>query len=242
MGRAASSGLDGPLRALGAAAGVAAGALLAVFIFRLDGGGPVRPLAAVADLGIVAAFCVAHSFTASRRVKRRLERVSPALPRAAHLLVTAAGVAAIAALWQRVGGEIWSVGGRPGAAIDVAYWLLLALGTLVILKLDALAFFGLRQERADGTFAVTGAYRIVRHPLYAVVLAAMVCTPHLGLDRLLLTAVFAAYLAAAVPREEARLVDRFGDAYERYRTAVPGVVPGVHLGRLVTGPRSRGPE
>jgi protein-S-isoprenylcysteine O-methyltransferase Ste14 len=232
---------DGPLRLVGAAAGVGAGAVLAVFIFRLAPADGVRPLAALADLALVAAFCAAHSLTASRRVKRRLDRVSPALPRAAHLLLTAAGVAAIAGLWQTVGGTVWSVGGAGAGAMDVAYWLLLGLGTLAILKLDALAFFGLRQERPDGSFAVTGAYRIVRHPLYAVVLAAIACAPRMGLDRLLLLGAFAAYLAAAVPREEARLVDRFGDAYLRYRAAVPAVLPGVHLGRWLTGPRSREP-
>lgn len=63
----------------------------------------------------------------------------------------------------------------------------------------------------------------------------------MGLDRLLLTAVLAAYLAAAVPREESRLVDRFGEDYVSYRSAVPALVPGVHLGRRLTEPRSRAP-
>jgi methanethiol S-methyltransferase len=213
------------VRVLGALAGVAAAAALAVFIDRLYHSGPIDPLAGLVNVGLVVAFGALHSFTAARRIKRRLAALSPALPRTAHLVGSAAAVAALIVFWQPVGGTIWNLDGTPAYAVEAAYWLLLAAGTAAIVQLDPLAFFGLRDERPGAGFRASGIYRIVRHPLYAVIILALPCGPTMGLDRVLLAVLFTTYTLAALPREEAKLVARFGDAYVGYQSSVPRLLP-----------------
>jgi hypothetical protein len=144
------------LRVVAAVAGVSAAAALALFIDRLHHPGAVDVLAALADLGLVAAFGALHSLTAAGTVKRRLERLDPALPRATHLVGSAAMVAALILLWQPVGWTIWELTGHAAGLVEAGYWVLLALGAAAILQLDALAFFGLRGERPAEGFRTSG--------------------------------------------------------------------------------------
>jgi protein-S-isoprenylcysteine O-methyltransferase Ste14 len=81
--------------------------------------------------------------------------------------------------------------------------------------------------KQDHTLIVTGPYRAVRHPIYAGLLIALLgsALQH-GLVRsffAVLTCAVGLYLKVSV--EEQFMVQRFGEAYLRYRTNVNALVP-----------------
>jgi protein-S-isoprenylcysteine O-methyltransferase Ste14 len=120
----------------------------------------------------------------------------------------------------------------------VLRWLgaLLWLGSLGLLLWVHRAlgrnFSGLLRTRADHELVTWGPYRWVRHPMYPTFLL-------LSVGMLLLTAHWAIGLppfagvawvmASRTPREEAMMVERFGDEYRRYAAEVGRYMP--RLGR-----------
>ena len=162
----------------------------------------------------------------------------------------------VAPVWQRlhklcalvlIGGFAWLIAAmhQPGA-ID---WFALSLGAVgtgfvVAGKRtlgDAHTFAG---QHKEGTRLVTsGVYAITRNPLYLGVflceLWMLVVTLHqlptlwpasygYGLGPLGAALAYAVWFNAAMAIREARqLEDRFGDAYRRYRSAVPFLIPGL---------------
>lgn len=81
--------------------------------------------------------------------------------------------------------------------------------------------------RADATLVTTGPYRFIRHPLYSFVTLCL-----LGIGVAIDSAVFIVFplgaftlMAIRVPREEALLVEKFGDAYREYRSRTGRFLP-----------------
>jgi len=81
---------------------------------------------------------------------------------------------------------------------------------------------------ADHRLVTEGVYRAVRHPMYASFLvlglgqALLVANWIAGLSGLAATALL---MAARLPREEAMMIDQFGDQYRDYRGRVGAVLP-----------------
>ncbi|MFL6627433.1 MAG: protein-S-isoprenylcysteine O-methyltransferase [Burkholderiaceae bacterium] len=81
---------------------------------------------------------------------------------------------------------------------------------------------------ADHRLVTDGVYRAVRHPMYASFLvlgvgqALLVANWIAGLSGLAATALL---MAVRLPREEAMMIDRFGDQYRDYRRRVGAVLP-----------------
>jgi protein-S-isoprenylcysteine O-methyltransferase Ste14 len=135
-----------------------------------------------------------------------------------HPHVLDSGTAPLAAVlvWSPPG-VVRVLGGAVAlSGIALAAWSLAALGRA--------RFFG---RAAAARFVLRGPYKRVRHPFYCGVL---LCT--LGLFAVfpsvvagVLAAVCIAAVAVAIPIEERRLIGRFGEAYRRYRSAVPGLLP-----------------
>jgi len=73
-----------------------------------------------------------------------------------------------------------------------------------------------------------GAYRVVRHPIYASMFAMLLGTGFL-ITRLAWIAAAVVFFVAGteirVRIEEALLTSRFGAAYDEYRRRVPGYLP-----------------
>jgi protein-S-isoprenylcysteine O-methyltransferase Ste14 len=75
----------------------------------------------------------------------------------------------------------------------------------------------------------TGPYRLVRHPIYTGLLAAMLGTA-IAIDRvrgLLAMALITVAFLVKIRTEEAFMRAAFGAAYDRYRNEVPALVPGM---------------
>jgi protein-S-isoprenylcysteine O-methyltransferase Ste14 len=74
-------------------------------------------------------------------------------------------------------------------------------------------------------FAVGGAYRFVRHPLYLAILVLFWSNPDMTADRLLFDGLWTAWIVVGTFLEEADLIAELGDAYRSYQRSVPMLVP-----------------
>lgn len=127
--------------------------------------------------------------------------------------------------WAKVDLPEWArwLGLGMGAAADaLAYWVFRSLGNNVSPTVVT---------RKTHTLVTSGPYRWVRHPLYMMGLIA-----YLGFALLSENAFIAALsivtfllLNLRLPKEEARLVERFGDAYRDYMRRTGRFLPKVNL-------------
>lgn len=119
-------------------------------------------------------------------------------------------------------------------ALEVAGFLFYLGGHCLLswarLSLGASFQMGGAAPRTDDRLMVRGAYRVVRHPMYA----ALLCFD-LGLflmtQSVLLLLLFVALLSVLlllVPSEEKQLVAAYGGKYEEYRKRVRALVPLVY--------------
>jgi len=114
--------------------------------------------------------------------------------------------------WSRLDLPEWArwVGVGMGALADVmAYWVFSHLGNNVTPTVAT---------RSSAMLVTGGPYRWVRHPLYTMSMIACLGFALLAESWFiaLMAVVFFSVLAIRVPREEAKLIEKFGDAYRDY--------------------------
>jgi protein-S-isoprenylcysteine O-methyltransferase Ste14 len=116
-------------------------------------------------------------------------------------------------LWARGSGALLLV-----AALPLMYWVYISLGLNVSPT---------QSTREGATLVTHGPYRWIRHPLYTVGTMA-----YLGIG--LVTALWPVlvgllapiiFLALRTPKEEARLIEIFGDGYRQYMARTGRYVP-----------------
>ena len=81
---------------------------------------------------------------------------------------------------------------------------------------------------ADHRLVQSGAYRVVRHPIYTSMLCMLLGTGFLITPMamlLLATAIFVIGTEIRVRIEDALLASRFGDQFREYQRTVPAYVP-----------------
>jgi protein-S-isoprenylcysteine O-methyltransferase Ste14 len=123
------------------------------------------------------------------------------------------------------------------STLDLPVWLRalsIPLGLVVILGMawvhQSLSkyFSGKLEIRDDHQLVKTGPYRWVRHPMYTAVIALFIAVFLLtanwfiGLGGLFMVA---AVIIARTPREEAMLIETFGEAYREYMRETPRYLP-----------------
>ena len=147
-----------------------------------------------------------------------------------------AGVAALYRVWPMVAWP-WHLALRAGGGVlIVAALVLLALTYRVIDSWTAMA--GPQLTGGHGRrLHTSGVYGVVRHPRYTVLIIGSVGNFLLTGFPLLLaaSAVTTALVMLVVRIEERELIDFFGDAYRRYRSAVPALFPAMHRRHNPTG-------
>src|SRR5512145_3145252 len=128
-------------------------------------------------------------------------------------------------------------------------WLALPLGALVIAGMVWVQttlsknFSGQLGIREDQTLVTSGPYRWVRHPMYTAVTALFVAVFLLtgnwfiGLGGLL---TVLPVIITRTPKEEAMLVETFGDAYRKYMEQTPRYLP--RLGAMPQKPPAASPQ
>ena len=108
--------------------------------------------------------------------------------------------------------------------------LLLVIGILLqllsVMRFGFLGFIGIVPERS-GELVRSGLHGKVRHPIYSgfIIMAFgwLLLAPTLPVIVTVLVSFL--YLPAGIHLEEKKLIARFGDAYRRYRSEVPAIVP-----------------
>lgn len=211
------------------------------FGFLLDAGWPCSidggpesstPVTLLVDGLLVGLFCLQHTLMAREGFKRHAARLVPrAFERGLYNLGASLALLLMLGLWRPLPRSIWEL--EPGPA-RFAAWALFALGCGVIvtstLGLDPLGLAGLRPAPGSAgarvtPFQVTGLHRLVRHPTYAGWLLVLWAAPSMSMGRLLLAALLTLYVLIAIQFEERDLLGRYGEAYARYRRAVPMLLP-----------------
>jgi protein-S-isoprenylcysteine O-methyltransferase Ste14 len=189
------------------------------------------PAAIVVDAALLLAFFVPHSVMARQRFKDAVFAACPApVERSTYVLVASLTIAAIIAFWRPIPSLLWDVEGTPlGAAlrtISIAGWALSLAGsfsqghrTLFGLKPAWDYFRGRPPEPAR--LHTSWLYRRLRHPMDLGFLIGVAVAPRMSAGHVLLTALFAAYVAIGVRYEERDLASRHGSAYAAYRKDVP---------------------
>lgn len=196
--------------------------------------GPLGP-ALLIDAALLGIFAVQHSVMARAGFKRWWTKIIPsAAERSTYVLFSSLALILLFALWQPIGGVIWTV---ENPVIQFVLYGLCALGWSLILvatfMINHFDLFGLRQvwlnllgkECGGLTFVTPGPYRIIRHPIYFGFIVAFWATPTMTAAHLFFALLNTAYILIALRFEERDLVTEHGARYREYRKQVPMLVP-----------------
>ena len=138
--------------------------------------GPTGPFlqSLLIDLGLLALFALQHSVMARPAFKRWFTRAIPeSAERSTYVLASSLALIAMFALWQPLGGAVWTVSDPTMRGVLWGFfafgWLLVLVSTFLINHFD---LFGLRQvwlqligkPYTQLQFGTPGPYRLVRHP------------------------------------------------------------------------------
>lgn len=199
------------------------------------------------NTGLLGLFAVQHSVMARKWFKDAWTRIVPRpLERSTYVLFSSVALILLFALWQPLGGVIWSVEDPAGRLVLRGLFAfgfgLVLYSTFLINHFD---LFGLRQvwkyllgqPYNNLGFTTPGPYRMVRHPLYVGWLFAFWATPLMTAAHLLFALATTAYILLAIQFEERDLVREHGESYEAYRQSVPMLVPSLRK-REAKNPRA----
>jgi protein-S-isoprenylcysteine O-methyltransferase Ste14 len=188
------------------------------------------------DLGLLSLFALQHSVMARPAFKRVLTKVVPVeAERSTYVLASSLALLFLFWQWRPLGGTVWEVENKVGAALlygGFAFgWLLVLISTVVINHFD---LFGLRQvwrqlqgkPQAGLRFTTPWLYRVVRHPLYVGWFFVFWCTPVMTVTHLLFAVMTTTYILVAIRFEEHDLMTVHPE-YVAYRKQVPMIVPGM---------------
>ena len=206
---------------------VSLGYFLYSYLFRF--GAPTPPgdwrLPALIDTALFSVFALHHSVFARTPIKAWVARTFGAtMERSIYAWAASVLFIAVVALWQPVPGELYRAGGLARAAGFAVQALGVVLTFLGARVLDPLDLAGVRHVHPSSSrrarLMTSGAYGLVRHPLYFGWALLVFGAPHMTATRLVFAVVSTLYLAIAIPFEERGLVATFGPAYDDYRRRV----------------------
>ena len=186
---------------------------------------------ALDNLILFTTFALHHSIMARTGAKAWMTRmIPPDLERSVYVWIASVLFLAVCWLWQPLPGMVWEVRG-------IAAWMLTAIQLISVgIILRAAGIVGVWElagvTQPDHTkpveFRADGPFGIVRHPIYFGWVLMVFATPVMTTSRLLFAVVSTAYLIAAIPFEEASLVDAFGEKYRAYQRRMKWrLIPGV---------------
>jgi len=190
-------------------------------------------------------FAAAHSVMLYPPTRKRLSRWIPqAFYDSVFCVVTCITLLVLFFAWRTSPTVLWRFG--PNATVGVQVAFVGCWGALVY----SLALTGLghqngwtpfyhwlrRQTPPRRQFRPSGAYRLIRHPVYLSFLGLVWFTPRMTLDHAALTAIWTGYIFYGSFLKDRRLMRFIGTPYREYMRRVPGW-PGLQLVRrlMATG-------
>ena len=196
------------------------------------------PWAALANAALVAQFPLAHSLLLTPRGGRLLARLAPGghgatLATTTYAIVASVQLLALFALWTPSGIVWWRAEGWAFWAICAAYaaaWLLLARASFdagAEVQSGALGWMSLAAGRrpAFPDMPETGAFRVIRQPIYVAFALTLWTVPVWTPDQLALAASYTAYCLLAPRLKERRFAARYGARFAAYRDRTPYALP-----------------
>jgi protein-S-isoprenylcysteine O-methyltransferase Ste14 len=195
-------------------------------------GGRFRPVAI--DVALFSFFALHHSLFARSRLKAVVRRiVPPFLERSLYTWVASVLFLIVCSSWQLVPGALYRLDDPwrwLALGVQAAGILLVFLGSQALDVLDLAGIRPLMRARAaHGPLMTTGAYGVVRHPLYFGWTLFVFGAADMTATRAVFAIVSTGYCALAIPWEERGLVDVFGQEYYAYRRKVRWrMIPGVY--------------
>lgn len=188
------------------------------------------------DAGLSLLFFLQHSGMVRRPFRQWLSRFIPEeFVAAVYAIASGAVLSVLIMLWQEGTLIFAAPGGIARWSFRALFWLSMlgfVWGGLSLKSFDPL---GIRpvldrlRNRIQGSapFTASGAYRIVRHPLYLFSMLMIWSCPDLTTDRLLLNILWTVWIIVGAFLEERDLISEFGDTYRKYQREVPMFMPGL---------------
>ncbi len=220
--------------------GVAVLAMIVAMFFGLSEslGTVPWPLAAVANMALIAQFPLAHSLLLTGPGGRLLVRLIPGpygatLATTTYAIIASAQLLALFALWTPSGIVWWQAEGAVFWAITAAYaasWLLLMKASFdagAEVQSGALGWMSLmaRIRPVFPDMPTAGLFRVIRQPIYVAFALTLWTVPVWTPDQLALAVSYSLYCLLAPRLKERRFAVRYGDRFHRYRATVPYVLP-----------------
>lgn len=179
---------------------------------------------ALANLILFTIFALHHSIMARTGAKTWITRVvAPSMERTVYVWIASVLFLAVCWLWQPLPGVVWHVGGAGAWVLTAIQLIGVALTLHAARMVGVWELAGVKQPDLSRAieFRAAGPFAIVRHPIYLGWVLIVFATPVMTTSRLEFAVVSTAYLIAAIPFEEASLVETFGDKYRAYQHQMP---------------------
>ena len=183
------------------------------------------------DVLLATQFALPHSWLLMPSTRKKLSRrIAAPFYGLVFCLATCASLFVTFAFWRTSRIVLWDVASHSRWLVDIGFY-----GSWIAL-FYSLYLSGMGYQTGltpwwywvRGTplprrgFELIGAYRFMRHPIYASFLGLIWFTPTMTLDHAVLTGLWTAYILVGSHFKDERLAHFLGDSYRQYQKRVPG--------------------